>query len=410
MIIPLLVFLVCVCFVDQNGAGDQPSVIFRPIRIVDNSSLPSESASVQAFDISPDGSLLALLFQPSSPRDTWFRAVIEDVATGNTRVNIVLSPAGNRPDFQNFPWYEPHVVFSPDQRFLTIQDWQSVQVLDIAESRIVRRFTSTNEQMSFPLSIHSTSSNSLVLVSYGTKAPFIWSNKGFNDLVNPQRVHNELVDISTGQRRSSWESADIPQSLSANGELAAVSDWEGSTAQVEIQIVDAQTGQKLKTLNSGFKFRKPWAPGAAGRIVGKFLGDEEILLSPDEHTDSEGHHSGESLKIMRVSDGQLVREIKFKDFGPLGEMVVSADAQSFAIVNWHISPGAAKRDAAPPGSPSLIVFPNRTNDKSYAIFQLQSRSGLRTIQWRDTWLPRIANNAAVVAVVQGAGVAVFQKN
>ncbi len=394
----------------QTGASAQSSTAFHQIRTVDGSFFSKESASVQAFDISPDGLLLAVLFQSTSARDGWLRVVVEDVATGRTRMDVALNVEGIRPEIHNFPWYEPHLEFSADQRFLTVQDWQMIRVVDIADSKVVRTFTSTNDQLSFPLSIHSASSNDLVLVSYGTKVPFVWGNKGFNDLVNPQRVHNELVDISTGQRQSRWDSLDIPQSLSADGKLAAVSEWEGSTPLVEVEIVDAQTGQKLKTLNSGFKFKKPWAAGPAGRVIGRFLSDDEILLSPDEHVDSTGHRSGDAFRTVRVSDGQLVREIRPQDFGPAGEIAVSADRHCFAALNWYISPGAAKRDAAPAEPPSLLIFPDLTKAQSYTIPQLQAGAGLETNEWLDSWRPRIANNAAAVAIVRDRGVVVFQRN
>ena len=406
----ILLFLGCVCLVRQTSANAQSSAGFHQIRAVDTSPYPRESASVQAFDISPDGSLVAVLIQSTSPHDNWLRAVIENVATGRARVDIKLNAAGVRPDFQEFPWYEPHIEFSSDQRFLIVQDWQMIQILNISESRIVRTFTSTNDQLSLPLAIHSATSNDMVLVSYGTKVPLAWSNKGFNDLVNPRRVHNELIDISTGQRQSSWDSSDIPQSLSPDGKLAAVSEWEGTTPLVEIEIVDAQTGQKLKALDSGFKFKKPWAPGPAGRVVGKFLSNDEILLSPDEHFDRTGHRSGESLRILRVSDGKLIREIRPEHFGPIGEVAVSAARDCFAVVSWHISPGAAKRDAAPTESPSLIVFPDPTKVQSFTISQLEARSGLDTNQWLDTWRPRISNKASTVAIAGDRDVIVFQRN
>jgi hypothetical protein len=181
---------------------------------------------------------------------------------------------------------------------------------------------------------------------------------------------------------------------------------------VEVEIVDAQNGQKLKTLNSGFKFKKPWAPGPAGRVIGKFLSDDEILLSPDEHVDSTGHRSGDAFRIVRVSDGQLVREIRPQGFGPAGEIAVSADRHCFAALNWYISPGAAKRDAAPSEPPSLIIFPDPAKALSYTVPLTQpgNNSGLDTNEWLDSWRPRIANNAAAVAIVRDRGVIVFQRN
>ena len=197
--------------------------------------------------------------------------------------------------------------FSADQRFVVIQAWGSIRVVDIGSLQVVWTFSSNSRELIIPVSIHGASINDLFLISYATKEPF--RGNSFNDLVNP-RIHNELVDVSTGQLQSSWESLDIPQSLSADGKIAAVSDWGANNPLVEIEIVDTQTGKKLKTLHSAYRFKKPWRAKPTGRVNGRFLGNDVILLSPDEHVDSAGHRSGETLKLMRVSDGRPQREFR----------------------------------------------------------------------------------------------------
>jgi hypothetical protein len=395
------------CFVHETTVLAQSSGGFREIRRATG----TEGESVQAFDLSPDGKQLAVLSQSESAHNSWLRIVIEDIGTGKGLMNLKID-TGTRPDLQQLPpWYIPHVEFSADQRFLVVQDWVNARIVNLSNFQVERTFTSASKQLNVPFSILGASKNDLFLLTYGTDLPPSWRNKGFNDLVNPH-VHNELVDISTGQRQSSWESMDIPQSLSADGKLAALSEWEGSTPLVEIEIVDAQTGQKLKTLNSGFKFKKPWAPGIAGRVRAKLLNDDEILLGPDEHIDSTGHHSGDALKIVRVSDGQLVREVRPEHFGPTGEIGVSASRQCFALVNWYRSPGAAKRDAAPTEPPSLITYPDPTKALSHVISlsQVGVTAGLEINPGLEDWQVRIANDASTVAIAGDRDVIVFQRN
>jgi hypothetical protein len=285
-----------------------------------------------------------VLSQSESQHDSWLRILIENLGTGAILMDLKL-PTDVRPNRWDLPpWYVPHVEFSADQKLLSVQDWENIRVVTLSNFKIVRTLASKSKELRVPFSILSAGKSDLFLVSYGR--PGSSKITDYNDLMNP-RVHNELVDLSTGQIQSTWESMDIPQALSPDGKLAAVSDWETSDLLVEVGIVDTQTGQKLKTLRSGYKFGRPSQRVETGRVIGKFLSDDEILLSPDEHIDSTGHKSGDALRIMRVSNGQLVREIRPDNFGPLGDVVTSASHDCFAILNWFISPGIAKRGLAP---------------------------------------------------------------
>ncbi|MGD1093688.1 MAG: hypothetical protein ABSB35_17085 [Bryobacteraceae bacterium] len=128
-----------------------------------------------------------------------------------------------------------HVEFSANQKLLAVQDWENIRVVSLSNFQIVRTLASKSNELRVPFSILSAGKNDLFLVSYGKSG----SSKitAYNDLMNPP-VHNELVSLSTGQIQSSWESMDIPQSLSPDGKLAALSDWETSTILVEVEIVD----------------------------------------------------------------------------------------------------------------------------------------------------------------------------
>jgi len=407
-----LLTFICGCCALAAIAKPPSSTAFKIIRRIDGAPTNGRSSvspgAIQAFDISPDGSLLAVLSQSESTHDSWLRILIENVGTGAVLMDLKL-PAGARPDHWDLPpWYVPHVEFSADQKLLAVQGWENIRVVSLSNFQIVRTLASKSKELRVPFSILSAGENDLFLVSYGK--PGSSKITGYNDLMNP-RVRNELLDLSTGEIQSNWESMDIPQSLSSDGKLAAVSDWETSNILVEVGIVDTQTGRKLKTLRSGYKFGKPWDREQTGRVIGKFLSDDEILLSPDEHIDSTGHKSGDALRIMRVSDGQLLREIRPDNFGPLGDVITSASHDCFATLNWYISPGIAKRDLAPPeGSrPALVVFPDPMKNRSCTISNL-SIDALATGEYLGTtYSPRISDGGSVVAVAQDGGVTVFQR-
>ena len=57
----------------------------------------------------------------------------------------------------------------------------------------------------------------------------------------------------------------------------------------------------------GLSLNKQKQAQTIGRIVGRFLSDEEILLSPDSNFDRSRQHSGDSLQIVHVPDGKIVQ-------------------------------------------------------------------------------------------------------
>ena len=102
--------IVCSCCFFGAIATAQSSTAFQIIRRVDTvgEKSPASAEAVQAFDISPDGSLLAVLFQSESHQNSWLRILIENVETGRALMDLRL-PTGTRPDRPQLPtWYVPH--------------------------------------------------------------------------------------------------------------------------------------------------------------------------------------------------------------------------------------------------------------------------------------------------------------
>jgi hypothetical protein len=122
-----LLTLVCGCCAFGPIAKAQSSTAFKIIRRIDGAPAGGRSSAsveaIQAFDMSPDGSLVAVLFQSESQHDSWLRILIENVGTGAALMDLKL-PTDTRPDRWHLPpWYVPHIAFSGDQKLLAVQDW-----------------------------------------------------------------------------------------------------------------------------------------------------------------------------------------------------------------------------------------------------------------------------------------------
>src|SRR5207245_4441346 len=90
-----LLFVICGCCDFGAIAKAQSSTAFKIIRRIGGAVAGGRSSAsaeaIQAFDISPDGSLLAVLFQSESQHDSWLRILIENVGTGAAFRDLKLS-------------------------------------------------------------------------------------------------------------------------------------------------------------------------------------------------------------------------------------------------------------------------------------------------------------------------------
>ncbi|HET9132207.1 MAG TPA: hypothetical protein VFO86_14730 [Terriglobia bacterium] len=353
--------------------------------------------SIQAFDISPDGNLLALLFESESAKNGWVRIEIQSLAREMVLKDLKFA-VDLRPDEQHFPWYVPHLEFSADQRFLVIQDSHSIRVLSLANYQVERTFTSPRKELSLPSSIAGAASGDRFLVSYGRNVP----NRSALDTLRSPLNYNELIDISDGSRFPGWESQDIPESISPDGKLALVSDWSENKNLVEIGIVETLTGKPLVKLHSGFAYKKPWDADPVGIVVGRFLSNSEVLLSPDGHFDKSGHKAGKGFKVIRISDGRVLREMRPDYFGPTGDLGTSSNRNTFFSPNVYSSPADARVHDVFDKMPELLIYKDLlSKPKTYRLAFPNTEGPFLTA--------RVSNDASVVAVGLEEGITIFQR-
>jgi len=399
LVLTLKVFVVAACLVFLAVGSDMTTSFQRTGR-VDEISLAQTVASprIYAFDLSPSGQTMAVLVKSGDlvTAPTWLLMV--NGKTGQILRKSQISESASNQALAGY--FAPQVFFTPDTKLLVVQEQGQVRIMDATTLGSIRTIEAAKAMV--PVSICASEKSNVFAISFARD----WQRKSELEKLP---VHVEIIDVFDGSQRGSWDSDDIPQSLSPDGKLAAVSDWNLDGPLLKLNVVDASSGKKVAVLDGGFKFEKQEAGRTVGRVVGRFLSDDEILLSPDSNFDRSGHHSGNSLRIAHIPDGKIVQELKPDRFGPTGEIKTSAHGEKIVAASWYLKPEffTHPHEPMPAGSaPELFVFSDRGEFHLEGIIK-SAGGGLRV---GGSALPfRVASDGSVIAIAENHGITVFEK-
>jgi len=399
LLLTLKVFAAAACLVFLGTASDM-TTSFRKTGRVDEISLAQSVASprIYAFDLSPSGQTIALWVRSGDlvNAPTWLLMV--DAKTG--QILRKTNAEDLRLDWKLLAYFPPQIFFTPDAKLLVVREEAQVRIVDAVTLNTVRTIEAPKTMV--PVSICGSEKSDVFAISFARD----WQRQSELERL-PVRV--EIIDVSDGTRRGGWDADDIPQSLSPDAKLAAVSDHSMGEELLKLDVVDTNSGKNLAVLDGGFKFEKTEAGQTIGRVVGRFLSDEEILLSPDSKFDRSGQHSGDSLRIAHVPDGKIVQVLKPDRFGPTGEIRSSANGEEIIAASWYLKPDLLTHphEPMPAGSaPELLVFSGRREFRLEGIIK-STGGGLRV---GGSALPfRISSDGSVIAIAEDHGITVFEK-
>lgn len=142
--------------------------------------------------------------------------------------------------------------------------------------------------------------------------------------------------------------------------------------------------------------------------MARFLDNDRIVVCPDDVVDHNGHHSGNGLEIIDVRADRIVSEIKPKNFGPKGELVISPDRSHFAVYSHYVNPWVELADGLLPNfhKPELLLF-QRDERKPELMIPNLDLAGQVAFSTNRV-LPSLSSSASVVAVAQGGAIKVFK--
>jgi hypothetical protein len=385
-----------------NHIWAQTDAVYAPSARIEESSLSGliSSPTMWSFDLSSDGKTVALLVVAGSNIGAPLWLVTEDVAAGRVIASHELGssvfPAGG---------FAPQLRYTNDRRHLVVQDLRTIQVFDSKSLEPIRTIPPPSDRgILLPLFIAGATNSDVFVCSFGTEQKF---NPHFHTI--PVQV--EVVDVSSGAVLGEWASEDVPQSISPNGDLVAVSSLQAQHGVLPLSVVDVH-GQKVAELTGGYSFKDADQSKPLGRVLGLFVGNQELLLTPDENIDQTGHPSGDSLQLVSVSGKQVQvqQSIKPRHYGPQGELAVSADGQTVLAVSWYVPARLLARPHArlPASSPDLLVFGRSVGLHVDAILPIQGL-GLKASGWLENRRPRASSDGSVIAVAQRSGVTVLSR-
>jgi hypothetical protein len=353
---------------------------------------------IQAYDLSPDGTQLALFVASGDliQAPSW----IIIVGAADLKVVNKVHFGTGRLDVQG---YAPQLAFSPDGKSLVAEDGQVVRVLETKNLKTTRTITSSSDRVGVPAGLMMASKSDVVAVSFGTGDPV-------QNYMAKRTIQTEMVDISSGKLVSSWTSDDIPFSVSANAGFVAVSDHDSVGSVMGVAILNAMSGAKVYTLTGGYAFTN--APGGNGfitRIVAKFIGDDEVVLTPDGNRDQAGYDVGQSIKLVRLKDSKVLQEISPEHYGPTGELAVSADQNVLVSISRYVAPKYLTHHRPVPRDtrPDLVMLSKQKVFTVTGVQQLPELLALRKRGLFDTSYLRVSADGSLISVAEGYGVTVF---
>jgi hypothetical protein len=369
-------------------------------RRVDETSLRSliDNPIIQSFDLAPDGKTLAILAVAGTRAAAPLWLVTEDVQKQHIVASRELGPS-------TFPsgGFVAQVLYTGDQQYLVVQDLQNIVVLDSTSLAQIRTISAPSQSAQTPVFAIGAKNRDVFAFAFGVSPKF-------DPHIHQTPVQIKVVDVSSGDDLGNWAAEDVPQSVSPDGSLIAVSSWKNARSVIPLAVFNTK-GRKMAEIAGDFSFRKVKNESSPiGRVIGLFLDSQELILSPDQNVDQSGNHSGDMLQRVKIASKQTEETIKPHHYGPTGELAISGDLKTFVAVSWYL-PASVTSDGhgvLPDSSPEILVFDHGAKTRLEITRTIRSL-GLKSTGWMENRRPRLSFDGNVIAIAQDNGITVLTR-
>jgi len=378
--------------------GDPPSPrllwSFRPGEIRGSYSNPI----LGPFDLSPDGSTLAIEFTAEGGPDALGVWVAEwDIAA--RRIVMQRRVQGPTTIKENGPAQQglSDLRFTPDGSKVVAQTGRELTVLNGSNLAPVYTVPLLGGMSRAPRSVISRFAISgdgkwLAVLSTVPK----WGDCAPSDV--------RLFHLETGKSAAAWE---LPQAcagsiaLSPDGTQLLLSHFSvGWPRDVDILLLDSHTGTVVRRISSGFRGPNGGAWDAQFVALGRFV------AVPASWNTRPGD-SGKALKIFDSRTGDVVQELTYGRFGSHGTIATSWNAPVVATINYWLGllENMLSDDIHPKRGADLLLYRLDESQPYCALHHL--RVGDQSASLVNSYLPRLSADATRVAIFQQDTVSVY---
>ena len=381
-----------------TSAGIQGKTTYVVFMRIDEKTVQDHvpEATIEAFDLSPDGKTVALILGSKNPINgsTWIAVVDQSKDFKKIRLGAI------NPCSQG---YAPTITYNSDGATLIVTDCAKVRIFEASSLREVRSIESSTKNFTVPIQALAAANGNTTAITFGNGAPV----GNYMDVL-PVKV--EVVDTSTGKRLASLSADDVPFSLSPDGKQLSLTDRSEPHALLGIKIIEVSDGRRISSTKGKFGFPKNTKPTSPiSRLMGYFIGDSEIVLMPDGNRDQQGNTAGDFCEIVSAIDGNEVQTLEPKHFGATGLIATANRGGRFMAISREVSSKDLRHHLAlPPSALSeWIAFVTEPSLKVSDRGPLAGLVSLRTRSIYDSSVLRLSADGHVFAVADSYGVTVF---
>jgi hypothetical protein len=351
----------------------KPNVV---IEITDSDLTGGPDAWGEGFDLSPDGSQVAVAFRTDPNREQSSISVgVWDIST--KRVLARREVEGLMPiKGLLHAGLTREVRYTPAGDKLVVQTGPHLLVLRSAD---LSRVLSVS-----PMELPTISKYGPFIRRFDISRDGRWLAvlTGVVGGARPMMAGVQLIDLSDGKVAGGWTIRDDARAiaLSEDGSQVLMSRFEElGNRSWDVLLVEATTGRALRGFQSGCPY-----PDACAASDARFWGKDRIVIVPKPATGSHEEPLATALRVFDLGSGRLVRELDRWQFLSIGSVTMASGAPIALTVNEGLHHS----------KPELVAFNLQTGTSRKVLAPIPRGQQLRDTE--DQYSLRISADSSLV--------------
>ncbi|HEY1940434.1 MAG TPA: hypothetical protein VGJ33_21080 [Candidatus Angelobacter sp.] len=353
----------------------------------------------EGFDISPDGSRVAAVFETGDkevPKTFGIWIAVWDISSKKLLNKLDIEGPLTLEQLA-IPGAERDLRYTPSGDAIVVQTGLALFIIrtgGFAKMLSVK-----------PMSLPTTSRNGTFIERFDISADGRWLAALTGIGADSRPIAGvQLIDLSDGKVAAEWSIRDSPSSiaLSPNGSQILLSGLGDAGAELgEIRLVDAQTGKILRSFKSGCVYL-----AACGASDARFWGEGRIVIVPKAATDAHGNSLVTDMKTFDANSGQLIRELKRQRFQSMGKLTIAANAPIVLTISAsETSEEIIGEQWFHRSKPELVAFNLDDGDSRTVIRPVGHGQAGNTV---DQYSLRISHDGSLIAFFQDKAIKIYR--